>query len=436
PTLWGATREQKGPLGVKYALAREDGGAVLDLGTARRDERRRQQDFEDDAEELRLAYVALTRAVHRCYVVWGVIGTGDSSSANSPLGHLMRTASGKVEREALLALIASAGGTMAVRDVEPVATWRMASPIGAGVAAAEPLPLHLVPHQLDSWRLTSFTGLVAGAHSEESRDVADPLLVPELPGERAPVSGFRAFPSGRHAGIALHDVFESLDFGRTGETRTRDMVQRTLSRHGLSGDGDEGTARVDDVMQMLQTVCTAPIPGATFALADVPVRDSLREWRFDLSVRSASARAIADVLAAHGSAHARAYAPALRTLGDSAVNGYLSGVVDIAFEREGRWWLMDWKSNHLGDDDADYAPEPLAMAMMQAHYTLQYHLYLVALHRYLQLRQPGYDAATHWGGVAYVFLRGVTGTGDGGWFRDVPTKALLEALDAALGRRA
>src|SRR5690606_15049244 len=137
PTLWGATREQKGPLGVKYALAREDGGAVLDLGTARRDERRRQQDFEDDAEELRLAYVALTRAVHRCYVVWGVIGSGDSSSANSPLGHLMRTASGKVEREALLALIASAGGTMAVRDVEPVATWKMASPIGAGAEAAE-----------------------------------------------------------------------------------------------------------------------------------------------------------------------------------------------------------------------------------------------------------------------------------------------------------
>ena len=96
---------------------------------------------------------------------------------------------------------------------------------------------------------------------------------------------------------------------------------------------------------------------------------------------------------------------------------------------------MDWKSNHLGHDDQDYAPEALSNAMMQAHYTLQYHLYCLALHRHLSVRQPGYDPARHWGGVGYVFLRGVTGTGDNGWFRDTPTPALLEALDAALGRR-
>jgi exodeoxyribonuclease V beta subunit len=420
---------------VKYALAREDGGAVLDLGTPRRDERRRVQDLEDDAEELRLAYVALTRAVHRCYVVWGVIGTGESSSVHSPLGHLLRTDSGKVERAALASLVAASGGAMEVRDIERGVIARVASPAGAGAAAAEPLPLRLAPRQLDTWRLTSFTGLVADAHSEESRDVADPLLVPALPGERAVATGFRAFPAGRQGGIALHDIFESLDFRRTVEPRTREMVQRTLSRHGLFDDTAEGATRVDDVTQMLHTVSTAPIPGASFALAQVPVRDSLREWRFDLSVNTASARRIADVLVTHGSPHARAYAPVLRTLRDSVVGGYLSGVVDIAFEHEGRWWLVDWKSNHLGDGDEDYAPEALSHAMMQAHYTLQYHLYLLALHRHLQLRQPGYDAAKHWGGVAYVFLRGVTGTGDDGWFRDTPTPALLEALDAAFGRR-
>jgi len=96
---------------------------------------------------------------------------------------------------------------------------------------------------------------------------------------------------------------------------------------------------------------------------------------------------------------------------------------------------MDWKSNQLGAADDDYAPPALDAAMRAAHYTLQYHLYLVALHRHLLLRQPGYDPAAHWGGVAYVFLRGVAGVGEHGWFRDRPTPALLDALDVALGRR-
>jgi exodeoxyribonuclease V beta subunit len=154
-----------------------------------------------------------------------------------------------------------------------------------------------------------------------------------------------------------------------------------------------------------------------------------------MSAAAISTRRIADVLAEHGSAHARAYAPLLRTLKDSAVSGYLPGFLDLAFEHDGRWWLVDWKSNQLGPDDADYAPDRLSAAMHRMHYTLQYHLYLVALHRHLTVRQPGYDPATCWGGVAYVFLRGVTGTGDHGWFRDAPTPALLNALDAALGRR-
>ncbi len=107
--------------------------------------------------------------------------------------------------------------------------------------------------------------------------------------------------------------------------------------------------------------------------------------------------------------------------------------IDLAFEHEGRWWLLDWKSNQLGASDADYSPAALDVAMHEAHYTLQYHLYLLALHRHLRARQPGYDPAAHWGGVAYVFLRGVAGVGEQGWFRDTPTPALLDALDAAWG---
>jgi exodeoxyribonuclease V beta subunit len=143
--------------------------------------------------------------------------------------------------------------------------------------------------------------------------------------------------------------------------------------------------------------------------------------------------AVASALETHGSAHAREYAPMLRRLRDDQFRGYLTGSIDLAFEHEGRWHILDWKSNWLGANDADYAPEALGHAMHAAHYTLQYHVYLVALHRHLRARQPGYDARAHWGQVTYAFLRGIGASGRDGWFTDAPTADLMHALDRAFG---
>lgn len=443
PELWDRKTEKDVAFKVVPASVVEGDEAILDLGSPKHASRVEAMTAEVDQEDVRLAYVALTRAVHRCYVAFGEIGEPRKGGAHvaasgaSSLGWLLRDpATGTSNRSVLLSLVQASGGTMALRDIGVEARHAKAPAPEVRAARPEPRVLQLAPRQLTTWQVTSFTGLVADAHSEEGRDVADPLLRPAEPAERRPVAGFRAFPAGRLGGIALHDVFEALDFARAGEPRMREMVQRTLGRHGILDDVATAEQRVDDVMAMLQRVCHAPVPGAGFTLADIPLRAGVREWRFDLSVASASVRRLADALAAHGSAHARAYVPALRTLRDSAVGGYLNGVVDLAFEHEGRWWVMDWKSNHLGDDDDDYLPDRLSNAMMQAHYTLQYHLYGVALHRHLRVRQPGYDPARHWGGVAYLFLRGIDGASERGWFRDQPTPALLDALDAALGSRA
>ncbi len=433
PVLWNSRDTPDGPMGLEVALAADGSTTVLDLGSPRIGERRALEGIEASAEQLRLAYVALTRAVHRCYVGWGQIGK--SSAEKSALGYLLRTPEGTIDRETVAALVASSGGTMTLRDVVEDAARAVATPERKTLRNAEPRALQLASGQLESWRITSFTGLTADAHSEEGRDVADPRMLPTLGEEPLPASGFRAFPAGRQAGIALHDIFEWLDFRRPDDARAALAVRETLGRYGLLDDPLGGDARIADVMSMLRTVCTAPIPTAGFALADVPGRATLREWRFDLSVGSPSARRIADALAAHGSEHAQRYVPSLRTLRETGLRGYLNGVIDLAFEQDGRWWVVDWKSNQLGAGDDDYSPAALDVAMHEAHYTLQYHLYLVALHRHLRARQPGYDPAKHWGGVAYVFLRGVAGVGENGWFRDTPTPALLDALDQALGRR-
>ncbi len=436
PTLWDSRAPKDGPLGVTYALVPDGKRNVLDLGSARIDERVAQKVTQDRAESLRLAYVALTRARYRCYVAWGEIGKGETSSM-SALGHLMRPVSqGEDMRGVLDTLVEQSGGVMRVREVkEKGSTREPAIAVQANATPLHALPLRLASGQLDTWRNSSFSGLTAGAHEGDGRDTGDPMIVPE--GVRGPsgVTGFRGFPAGAEPGDALHKILERVDFERATDPQVTGIVRRTLAARSLLGAGELAGRRVEDVVRMIGTVCSAQIPGAGFALDRIPNDACLREWKFALSVDHLSARRVADALAAHGSVHARAYAPTLRALPDDALNGYLTGVVDVAFERDGRWWILDWKSNWLGASDDDYLPARLGEAMNSAHYTLQYHLYLLALHRHLKLRQPGYDPATHWGGVAFVFLRGVTGTGENGWFRDAPTPALLNALDAAAGRR-
>ncbi len=444
PTLWSTPPEISGPFDTTPALAFENETPVLDLGSTDNAERCAMHEWHERAESMRLAYVALTRAVHRCYIAFGEIGR-QNSAADSALGHLLRPLGAESMGEVLQRLVSDSHGVMQRRELERGTAALTATRRADSAPPSSARELRISRKQLDTWRTSSFSRLtldasgadeLVGPASDADRDIVE--LTPDVAAASpaAPATGFRAFPAGATAGNAMHRIFELIDYRRTDAARLEPVVRRSLLAHRFISQLDESNPRVADVCSMVQTVCAAPIPDAGFALQDVAPDATIREWRFDLSLSSASTRRIADVLEAHGSAHAQRYARELRTLRDSHVSAYLSGVVDVAFEHQGRWWLADWKTNKLGtNDESEYAPARLDIAMMNGHYTLQYHLYLLALHRHLRVRQRNYDPALHWGGVAYVFLRGVTGASDHGWFRDAPTPALLDALDRALGTR-
>jgi exodeoxyribonuclease V beta subunit len=182
---------------------------------------------------------------------------------------------------------------------------------------------------------------------------------------------------------------------------------------------------------MMRRVLGNALPGTTISLRDVPRRRTLREWRFQLPLGDVNAELLSETFARHGDEVARRYAPALRRLSAGRTHGFLSGVVDLAFEHDGRWHVVDWKSNQLGLDVAHYERAELEREMFASHYVLQYHLYLTALHRHLKLRLKDYDYDTHVGGAWYAFLRGVDGAGRG-WFNDRPPRALISALDALM----
>jgi exodeoxyribonuclease V beta subunit len=107
----------------------------------------------------------------------------------------------------------------------------------------------------------------------------------------------------------------------------------------------------------------------------------------------------------------------------------LKGFIDLVFEHDGKYYVLDWKSNHLGDDPSVYRGEQLVEAMRDHRYDLQYQIYALALQRFLRSRMPSYDYETHFGGVFYLFLRGMEAGSDSGIFHARPSEALLLELE-------
>jgi exodeoxyribonuclease V beta subunit len=128
------------------------------------------------------------------------------------------------------------------------------------------------------------------------------------------------------------------------------------------------------------------------------------------------------------------YAERLRDLRFDDLAGYLKGFIDLVFEWNGRFYLVDYKSNHLGASPANYDLAGLEVPMSEHHYVLQYHLYTVALDRYLGMRLEGYDYDRDFGGVYYLFLRGMDPdlSVGSGIFYDRPTREFASALSNLL----
>jgi exodeoxyribonuclease V beta subunit len=112
------------------------------------------------------------------------------------------------------------------------------------------------------------------------------------------------------------------------------------------------------------------------------------------------------------------------------VQGYVRGFIDLVFRCRERYYIIDWKSNYLGASPGDYTQDALRKAMHEHYYILQYHIYTVALHHYLALRDAAYDYDKNFGGSYYCFVRGISRANGPicGIYRDRPSKDMVTAL--------
>ena len=208
------------------------------------------------------------------------------------------------------------------------------------------------------------------------------------------------------------------------------MIRRELARAGLAA------TELGAVQQALDQLRHTPLGGplGRFCLAELPPGERLNEMGFDLPLAVArdggpgaggsaqpliTTKGLAQVFASHpGGLFGPTYARELERL-SIASRGFLTGSMDLVCCVSGRWWVIDWKSNWLGERDPDgqpsacgplhYGQAAMVSQMVHHHYPLQAHLYLVALHRYLRWRLPDYEPSSHLGGYAYLFLRGLPG---------------------------
>ena len=414
---------------------REQGAAMLgDLGSPRRDEHERQAAEERLAENVRLLYVALTRARNRCYFAWGDFTNGttapdwlftpltltEESAPVQALSAAAETLIAETKRAAVEALVA---GVPSIAVMPPPAPDKTAwTPAVESTAALAPRTF-IGPIRRD-WRVASFSWLTAGRR-DESPDYDTGTVATSVTTALPESGSIHAFPRGMEAGTCLHKVFERIDFATVTETALDSIISNALGEHGLARDF------APTVAQLVQRTLAVPLDDGEprLQLGQLRANERLNELEFCFPLRRFSATELRARLARHGATLPLGFPHALERLEFSPVEGVLRGFMDLVFRQRGRWWLMDWKSNWLGPRTEDYTPATVAAEMAAHHYPLQYLLYTLALDRWLALRVPGYDYARDFGGVRYLFLRGLDpGRPELGVFADKPSTELIADL--------
>ncbi|MEY8195254.1 MAG: UvrD-helicase domain-containing protein, partial [Cycloclasticus sp.] len=450
--------------------------AIVDFGSAEFDESRVQAEKEQLMEQLRLLYVALTRPVHRCVIFWAQVQYGSYIyTANAALSWLLYGDESMTDNsvEDLRKKVKGMSFDKFVEGVEAFkqnADQRQPGSVtgnNASIAidiileADEPTYVSIKPDVIEklslaglpattiypSWLTASFSSLTSGQHASVERSGhADD--VPNLPldnngaeeGLVTQVPSIFTFPRGAMPGECLHSIFEHWNFASTDKEALKILVADNMNRFSIAKAElrpqwyeSVAEAVLNTLNKPLQTSATA----TGFCLAKVAPQDRQAELEFLLAARGSTDQ-IQQLLGEPQYKVPQAFIEASKQLNNKRIQGFLTGFIDLVFKDEqGRYHVLDWKSNHLGDCSNDYSPQKIEHAMAETHYYLQALLYLLALHRYLQQQLPDYNIEQHLGGAWYAFVRGVDvsqpeNEAANGFYEYTPPATLIQALDQLL----
>ncbi len=449
PFQWGGVIENEA-----LATFHDDYLLVRDYGSDDFEANRVKGRKELLAEGMRLLYVAVTRAKYRCYLYCGKVNQGASRSApeTSSLAYLFNASpETRKSREELIALLAT--DFLGLSSDEFASQYAALADGSGGAISADPLPDGLEPclwQDTDetipsfdckkfrgtienNWRVASFTSFVA--HESKAAELPDrdeSIIVSQETNRPARDDGEEfsifTFPKGARAGVFMHGIFEKLNFTEITETAIEKAVDTNLARYGFRREWKHC------ICDMVRAVLRAPLKSGDgeFTLAELKEGSWLTELEFFFPLKFITSDRLRRTLNKYSVSYPSVdLEKVLSCLQFKPVQGMVRGFMDMVFEHGGRYYLLDWKSNHLGNEVESYNKEAMRHEMERNLYPLQYLLYSVALNQYLAIRVKDYDYNLHFGGVFYIFLRAagsVPENGQYGIFTDLPPFELVKAL--------
>lgn len=438
PTMWRKSAALSGGARAPMLAYHDDTGQlILDLDTQAAECKQRQV-VEKLEEDIRLAYVALTRAANMTYLVATNRGTADQYALNHLWDKFDKDKAAHIEVNDELDgdLLPKVPDAMYKSEQIP------SDPAG--------LRVHGCARVDKAHGKASFSSLAthearisdtASAHDrdEEDNEGSTTVDVPAVPAAVEPEWIFKIL-GGARTGSCWHDILEKLDFMADDATITA-LVDDELDRSGICRDAVEHNeqAKRAAVQCMIRKVLAARLVahGAEFALKDVPFAARRSELGFDFALRQSGEQsalsALHAVLDKHWQTPARddEFLNVLKTRQNKLPLGYMNGFIDLVFMHGERFYIVDWKSNRLDGIAANFEMTGLKREMARHLYYLQYMIYAVALDAFLRQKLKNYEFEKHFGGVFYFFLRGVDERGRG-VFYDPLSRKLVEGMSVEL----
>lgn len=404
PYAWqGVTSKQ-----TSVVICHENGQMIADLGSDDVARRRTQALDEAQAEELRVLYVAVTRAKYRCYLAWADVRT-EKIANNSALAWLLEFADTDftVQQAKLRTFKAELPHVFDYQllDLDDISSEQYQKSIEIADLHARKRSRSLYT----PWQMSSYTALSALTLQETPEFLADKVNEQQVRLGAVPTW----LPKGASTGNVVHELLETNGFKQLADHKDISVqIAKVCLRYGLKLDQP---VLLDE---LLYAIVATPlsVSDPNFCLMNLHDRHCLKEMPFYLALSKIDTCEINTIL--HDS-------PTFQPLTSKQMAGYLTGFIDLLCEYEGRYYVMDYKTNAL----ADYSAETMIQTMREHNYGLQYWLYSVVLHRYLQMRLPNYSYQQHFGGVRYLFVRGMQAdTAMSGIYEDRPALKKINEL--------
>ena len=400
---------------------------------------------EDFAEQLRLLYVALTRAKYQLNIgvpktfeeKWSallyVLTQGEIQTNEKPTAYDSLPLLEKLVQRAPQGSV-QISETTALKALDAPMQSETQTPLNAATFTG---------HIEQNWTVTSFSAIEAihqnkkyykeqlaaesavafepvfdGGKDYDFNEQATETMAESVSHESAYPFGYSPFdfPHGIKIGTALHRFLEKYDFS---QPLNEDKVQKLCQWLQLE------ETWLPSLQQWMTAILDTPLSedDPTLKLNNLSRHQCVKEMQFYLKLNRAF-----DVAAFNRALQKHHHLPS-EALQFDAIKGMLRGFMDLVFCHNGKYYLVDYKSNFLGVEPQNYVGKSLEQAMLANHYDWQYLFYTLALHRYLQQRDANYHYETHFGGVFYCFLRGMNGENQDGVFFDKPDYALIQALE-------